>query len=296
MCLQNNIVYFYLLTNISRRTPALFPRSATLISNCHVVTAAHCVEDRSFDVTGIYVNAHTPYQGNSGHPFFFSTAQRVSVPEDYDDYTNVNDVAVMRMNQCLDVQIFKPAVPASPSNSQNIQDDTMLELYGFGRLGENKGSSGDTKQLQVANLPYISGYRCRMYFGNKIKEGMFCAGYPETGGVDACQGDSGSGILKAPSLYSDDPAIFVGVVSWVCLCLGFIFLLPYQMTSAMCTKLASAIDREWGALGRDTRESTPKLKISLVGSKPTYAMTPIWTNQLLGVQKTLGPLLPSLLL
>lgn len=180
-----------------------------------MITAAHCVEDRDFDISGIYVNAHSPYQGNSGNPFFFTTTKRIYVPAEYDDFTNVNDIAIIRMTQCLDVEQYPPAVPAAPNSNNDVKDGDLLELYGFGRVGENVGRSGDTKQLQQASLPYISPNSCKKYFGDKIKYGMFCAGYPETGGVDACQGDSGSGIFDSPSAWSRDPAVLVGIVSWV---------------------------------------------------------------------------------
>lgn len=187
---------------------------ATLITNCHIITAAHCVEDRDFDIEGIYLNAHTPYNGNSGHPFHFTTAAKIHVPDNYDDYTNVNDIAIIKMSQCVDVDDFPIAVPAMASNSQAASTNGYkLELYGFGRFGENLGYSGDTKQLQRAELPFISNESCQKYFGNKIKYGMFCAGYPESGGVDACQGDSGSGLLAAPQ-NQGDPSMIMGVVSW----------------------------------------------------------------------------------
>jgi Trypsin len=185
---------------------------ATLITNCHVITAAHCVENRNFDIEGIYVNAHTPYDGNSNHPFRFNSASRIYVPEEYDDYTNVNDIAVIRMSECVNITEYPPAVPASPQNS-NLNSGEMLELYGFGRLGENLGESGDTKQLQMAQLPYIPTEECKTYFGDKIRDGMFCAGYAE-GGVDACQGDSGSGLLQKPEYPSTEPYILTGIVSW----------------------------------------------------------------------------------
>ena len=186
---------------------------ATLISNCHVVTAAHCVEDRDFDISGVYQNAHTPYNGNSGNPFHFSGVQQTLVHDKYNDYRNVNDIAILRLSHCVDTSLYPPAIPASPTNSQHVTNGDMLELYGFGRFGENLGQSGDTKQLQRAELPYISNGKCQNYFGSKIQYGMFSTGYPETGGVDACQGDSGSGIM-APSTNQGDPDIIMGVVSW----------------------------------------------------------------------------------
>ena len=52
-------------------------------------------------------------------------------------------------------------------------------------------------KLQSANVPILSDETCKapyVYGPDRIKVGMFCAGLLE-GGVDACQGDSGGGLV-----------------------------------------------------------------------------------------------------
>jgi len=236
---------------------------ATLITNCHVVTAAHCVEDRNFEIDGIYQNAHTPYNGNSNYPFHFTNAKKIFVPQEYDDFTNVNDIAIIRLTECVDISVYPPALPASPGN-QKVANGDMLELYGFGRLGENLGNSGDTKQLQMAEMPYISNTQCKEYFGDKIKSGMFCAGYPQTGGVDACQGDSGSGIILPPANSNGQP-ILMGVVSWggTVTFWSFIVYICCQMCADILNKpfysrfLSLLILSQWVAQERSFLECMP---------------------------------------
>jgi secreted trypsin-like serine protease len=52
-------------------------------------------------------------------------------------------------------------------------------------------------KLQSATVPILSDDTCKapyVYGPDRIKVGMFCAGLLE-GGVDACQGDSGGGLV-----------------------------------------------------------------------------------------------------
>lgn len=52
-------------------------------------------------------------------------------------------------------------------------------------------------KLQSATVPLLVDETCKaphVYGPDRIKSGMFCAGFLE-GGVDACQGDSGGGLV-----------------------------------------------------------------------------------------------------
>ena len=46
--------------------------AGTLISNQHVLTAAHCVYDRAHEIDAVYINAYQPFRRNAGYPFHFS--------------------------------------------------------------------------------------------------------------------------------------------------------------------------------------------------------------------------------
>lgn len=56
-----------------------------------------------------------------------------------------------------------------------------------------------------ATVPIVGYATCDINYGN-ITTGMICAGYMQTGGVDACQGDSGGPLVCNGYL--------TGIVSW----------------------------------------------------------------------------------
>ncbi|KPC69449.1 trypsin, partial [Streptomyces sp. NRRL WC-3753] len=57
--------------------------------------------------------------------------------------------------------------------------------------GANREGSSQQRYLLKANVPFVSDAACRAAYGNElVANEEICAGYPDTGGVDTCQGDS----------------------------------------------------------------------------------------------------------
>ncbi|KAK8742139.1 hypothetical protein OTU49_002136, partial [Cherax quadricarinatus] len=71
---------------------------------------------------------------------------------------------------------------------------------------------GKPELLQAAFVSILPDEMCtkdQAYGASSITQGMYCAGYPE-GGIDACEGDSGSPMVcKVDGQYT-----VVGIVSW----------------------------------------------------------------------------------
>jgi len=181
---------------------------ATLISNCHLLTAAHCVMDREYPITGLYINAYRPYNSNDRVPFHFSSVEDIFVRSDYDDDLNINDISVIRMETCLNITEYPPIEPANPFFSPT--DGLEVDILGMGRQAEDS-ASGATKTLREAHVPFISPNTCKQYFPDRITDAMCCAGYAN-GGVDACQGDSGSGLTYTNP--DTSATVVLGIVSW----------------------------------------------------------------------------------
>lgn len=182
---------------------------ATLVSNCHVISAAHCFADASTSPVAVYVNAHQPYRDNGNLPFHFSSVQQVIRHEKYNETTNANDVAVLKMAQCLNTTEFPPAFPAAPESIVDM--DLQTSILGFGKQSETGSMFNNVESLQMAQVPLISRQVCQELYGDRIKPDMYCAGFTE-GGADACQGDSGSSMTYIDA--NSGNTILLGVISW----------------------------------------------------------------------------------
>jgi hypothetical protein len=181
--------------------------AATLISNCHVLTAAHCVIGlRDVPNLGVYVNAWRPFNNNSDgtvtEPFHFSPILNILSHPAFDETTSEYDVAVLTMSTCASG--FEIMEIADPAFMEGFISNDLVKVAGFGQLAVD--NLADVATLQSVEVPFISGIDCSlMYYGNLILGDMICAGFPE-GGKDACLGDSGVSIL------------FLGKVlqTWIC--------------------------------------------------------------------------------
>jgi secreted trypsin-like serine protease len=178
----------------------------SLITNKHVMTAAHCAMNRGNWMDAVYVGAYQPFLGNPGVDFFFSRVSKYTIHPDFSNGPNSNDVAIITMQDEVDTSKFKPVKVAS--SSYTLSEGETLTVYGFGRTKET--STALVQTLQKAQVPYISQSKCdEKYFPGQIEDNMFCAGYAQ-GGIDACQGDSGGPLV----VKSNGVATQVGIVSW----------------------------------------------------------------------------------
>ena len=116
-----------------------------------------------------------------------------------DAYLN-HDIALLKLkpnsNTQRGVKFGETVVPACLPNS-NVVYGTHLDctVTGWGSMGNR--DPGYTRYLQSAQMPIIPIQECirpQVYGPNKLKEGMFCAGFLD-GGIDTCQGDSGGGMV-----------------------------------------------------------------------------------------------------
>lgn len=181
----------------------------TLISNCHVLTAAHCVaNERAGLPDGVYINAWKPFRGNEKEPFHFSTVKSVQAHPDFDDSTNVHDIAVMTLNICADTEQFPIMSLADQEYLDDIDNGDWVSVSGFGRVAVD-----DTKpveELQRVEVPFIDQPSCKEFYGDRIEEDMICAGHKK-GGRDSCQGDSGGPLFREEK---GGIEVQIGIVSW----------------------------------------------------------------------------------
>ena len=182
--------------------------AGTLITNRHILTAAHCVYNRSTRTDAVYVNAYRPFQGNDGQPYFFSRISSYTVHPDFDDTVNQNDVAIITLQSSVDTTEYAP-VELADTTTDLVEDGEMMDILGFGQTSEAGDEWPDT--LQKAYVPYVSTSTCANFYSqNNFGEDMVCAGGHEDGGPDACLGDSGGPMV----VLRNGRAVQIGSVSW----------------------------------------------------------------------------------
>jgi len=175
----------------------------SLISNKHVLTAAHCAQS-----SGDY------YVLLGDHSLSDSEEKRVKVCNiknhpAYDDDTFDYDFSVLTL--CEEVEfndkISPVCLPKIEGQVTQYEGKDAI-VSGWGTLS-NDGIRPD--KLQDVTVKTMSNYDCcreSYYFCSQITDSMICASNP---GSDSCQGDSGG-----PMVTADSNGIYtlIGVVSW----------------------------------------------------------------------------------
>jgi trypsin len=172
----------------------------SLIAPDMILTVAHCaqlVQASDF----VYIGSNILREGTRRS---INPSGIIQHPQ-YDETTSAYDFLLVKLDSpVLDVEPVKlngdmntpGMVDISKTNEQASKDNgEVLTVIGFGVLEE--GDVTMASQLQEAEVPYIPQETCQSWYKTEVVDevSMFCAGYTN-GGVDSCQGDSGSPILN----------------------------------------------------------------------------------------------------
>ena len=177
---------------------------ASLIAPQWVLTAAHCVVDKSRNARG--ANTYTVAVGAhrlSGIEQRIKVA-KVIVHPDYDDDSMINDVALLKLERPLNnVEIV--SINGDASTPKAGTDATVI---GWGALSEDGEYPDVLRQVTVPVVSNKTANKPEAYAGG-ITEQMLAAGF-KRGGKDSCQGDSGGPLV----IRQGGKWLQVGVVSW----------------------------------------------------------------------------------
>lgn len=151
-----------------------------VISNKHILTAAHCVHSFSRRDIKVYLGGHnisTDYVDTR-------RVLRIHEHEYFNAQTFDFDIALLEVSPAIK---FGPKIqPACLPKAQFADYSGKIAMIaGWGRLGEHEQTSGHLRQVVV---PIWSKEECADsdYGKKRLSDNMMCAGYQD-GKKDACQ-------------------------------------------------------------------------------------------------------------
>ncbi|XP_018378020.1 PREDICTED: venom serine protease 34-like [Trachymyrmex cornetzi] len=178
---------------------------ATIISERHVLTAAHCLGNADPSTVGVLVGDHDLTTGADTNASRLYTVSRFYVHPLYDiEAPAQNDVAVVMVNSIISFsEEVGPACLPFEHQSDSFAGSNV-DLLGWG-LTEFTGMK--SKTLQKVTVTVITNRQCRQQYPG-ILNNHICT-YAE--GKDACQFDSGGPVLwQNPTTKRE---VLVGVIT-----------------------------------------------------------------------------------
>jgi len=174
----------------------------TLISDTHVLTAAHCTGTGTATSISVLLGEHNIADDKSER---VDVAEIIIHPNYNSETRHDNDFAILRLANPVTFNNKKrPA--CLPTDQSNTYAEVMATVTGWGALCTD--CSGPNV-LHEVDVPVKTNDECNNAYTGQITKNMLCAGNT---GKDSCYGDSG-GPLVAPEGEHDRLAV-IGVVSW----------------------------------------------------------------------------------
>ncbi|XP_044735814.1 transmembrane protease serine 9-like [Chrysoperla carnea] len=180
--------------------------SGMIVGEEYIVTAAHCVDFWEASVRNykdLYVVAGVTYAFDLASAQVRAVKEAFKHPEYkvYDNYTAVNDIAVLKLSSPLD---FGQLVGQCELPEEDFKIEGSGIISGWGAI-RNPPKAHQSKDLLYANVTTVPNEACDL-----LNDGatQFCAGGKD---VNACGGDSGGPFaVKTP----EGVVVCAGVISY----------------------------------------------------------------------------------
>jgi len=185
----------------------------SIIAEKWILTAAHCLYDEDGNIikeANLFVFLNTYNLARPKSEREFHRVERLILHPGYNDNTLENDIALIELKTTTTLTPIK--LPAQ-NDETLMTPQRKVTIAGWGATDRNEQQYPDI--LQKAKVEIISSTICnqRTWYNGEIASKMFCAGY-ESGGIDACVGDSGGPLF----FEENNTATQLGIVSWGDIC------------------------------------------------------------------------------
>ena len=200
----------------------VFHCGGAVISECMILTAAHCLFGRNITELLVVVGDTQRFVKEFSEKTY--TTKQVFIHPDYDPVSYNRDIAllVLHCNVTCSPYVRKVCLP-TPQDNIYYRPGTQCILAGWGaterrKLGEN--SSAISTAMKELHLPIADKTICinstSPQYQIDVTNYTVCAG-DGTGNNDVCDGDSGSSLfckLNKEKEIDDDSYVVVGIASW----------------------------------------------------------------------------------
>ena len=164
--------------------PAIPLCGGTLISDTHVLTAAHCTVNESATSISVLLGEHNIADDEFNR---VDVAEIINHPN-YDSQTVDNDFSILRLaNPVTFTNAVSPA--CLPADKSNTYAGVTATVTGWGDLSTGGPSP---VVLQEVDVTVTTNAECNNAYGGEITNNMVCAAGP---GKDSCNGDSGGPLV-----------------------------------------------------------------------------------------------------
>ncbi|KAK4881491.1 hypothetical protein RN001_004810 [Aquatica leii] len=193
----------------------------SLINNRYILTAAHCIIDKEFELVSVWLGewkiSTDPDCITAVAISECSYVSKLKIKEEiphpyYSKKTGNNDIGLLRLEADVTFTDYIRPICLPPTNLPTPAVNTLMTVAGWGATEYNRTS--DIK-LKV-EIPLLRNDDCNTKLKNfkPISSNQLCAGGEE--GKDSCQGDSGGPLMRT---YQDAETLQSqwyqeGVVSW----------------------------------------------------------------------------------